>query len=55
MVLILHSLVRRLTWSLFPRIVARRAGDVASCYATPSKAEKELGWRAERTVEDCCE
>jgi len=36
------------------KIVGRRAGDVASCFATPGKAEKELGWRAERTVEDCC-
>ena len=28
-------------------IVARRPGDVAACYADPSRAERELGWRAE--------
>jgi UDP-glucose 4-epimerase len=26
----------------------RRSGDVAACYADPTKAEKELGWRANR-------
>lgn len=33
-------------------IVGRRAGDVAVCYADPSKAEAELGWKAELTIED---
>ena len=36
------------------QIGARRAGDVASCYADVSKAEKELGWKAERNIEDMC-
>jgi len=35
-------------------IVGRRAGDVAECYACADKAEKELGWRAEYTLEDMC-
>lgn len=35
-------------------IVARRPGDVASCYAAPEKAEKQLGWIAEYTLEDMC-
>ena len=34
------------------KIVGRRAGDIASCYADPSKAEKELGWKAELGLED---
>jgi len=29
-------------------IVSRRAGDIASCYADPSKAERELNWKALR-------
>lgn len=33
-------------------IVARRQGDIATCYADPSKAEKELGWRTRLKVED---
>jgi UDP-glucose 4-epimerase len=36
------------------RIVDRRPGDIAECYADPSKAERELGWRAEYTLEDMC-
>lgn len=35
-------------------IVARRPGDIASCYADPSLANQELGWSAEKTVEDAC-
>lgn len=34
------------------RIVGRRAGDLAVVYADPSKAERELGWKATRTIED---
>jgi UDP-glucose 4-epimerase len=37
------------------QIVDRRPGDVASCYASASKAEKELGWIAEKTIEEACE
>lgn len=33
----------------------RRAGDIASCYADASKAERELGWKAELTLDDMCE
>lgn len=32
----------------------RREGDAAICYADPSKAEKELNWKAERDIEDMC-
>ena len=34
------------------KIVGRREGDIASCYADPSKALKELGWKAELGIED---
>ena len=30
------------------QIVPRRVGDIAICYADPSKAERELGWKAAR-------
>lgn len=36
-------------------IVAGRAGDLAVCYSDPSKAYKELGWKAERDIEEMCE
>jgi len=33
----------------------RRAGDIASCYADASKAQKLLGWAANKSVKDMCE
>jgi UDP-glucose 4-epimerase len=36
------------------RFVARRAGDVAACYADPELATRVLGWRAERGLEEMC-
>ena len=34
------------------KIVDRRPGDIAECYANPSKALRELEWRAEKSLED---
>ncbi len=36
------------------QIVARRPGDIAACYADPSKAKEELGWQAEKNIVDMC-
>lgn len=36
------------------KIVERRPGDIATCYSNPEKAEKELNWKAEKTLEDMC-
>ena len=36
------------------RIVARRAGDIATCYADPRKAEEKLHWHAEKNIDDMC-
>jgi UDP-glucose 4-epimerase len=33
------------------RVMARRAGDIATCYADPALAAAELGWRAELGIE----
>lgn len=30
------------------KVAARRPGDIATCYADPAKAERELGWKAKR-------
>ena len=35
-------------------IAPRRSGDVAACYADPSRAEAELGWRAECGLKEMC-
>ena len=36
-------------------IKPRRAGDIAACYADCSKAQQELGWHAELSIEQACE
>ena len=35
-------------------IKPRRPGDIATCYSDPSKAEKELGWKAQYGITDMC-
>ena len=35
-------------------IKERRAGDIAQCYADSTKAQKELGWKAQYDIEDMC-
>lgn len=35
-------------------IKPRRAGDIAMCYADPSKAKEELGWEAKRGIAEMC-
>ncbi|MBQ7336367.1 MAG: UDP-glucose 4-epimerase GalE [Clostridia bacterium] len=36
------------------QITARRPGDIATCYADPSKAYSVLGWKAENGIDDMC-
>lgn len=36
-------------------VTSRREGDIAMCYADVSKALEELGWRAERDIDEMCE
>ena len=37
------------------QIKPRRAGDIATCYSDAAKAKEELGWVAERGIEEMCE
>ena len=36
------------------KIAPRRPGDIATCYADPAKARRELNWTTEKTLEDMC-
>ncbi len=36
------------------QVVARRVGDIASCYADARLAEQQLGWRASRSIAQMC-
>ncbi|KAH9523759.1 hypothetical protein Btru_040840 [Bulinus truncatus] len=37
------------------KIAPRRAGDISTVYANPEKAEKDLGWKATRNLDEMCE
>lgn len=36
------------------KIIGKRPGDIASCYAAPTKANLALNWKTERTLLDMC-
>lgn len=36
------------------KVVGRRPGDIATCYADTTLAERDLGWKAERSIEQMC-
>ena len=44
----------RLFFQIPYKIAPRRTGDIASCYADPSLAEKEMGWKATRGLAEMC-
>lgn len=37
------------------KVIPRREGDIATCYADPSLAGKDLNWKATRDLKDMCE
>jgi UDP-glucose 4-epimerase len=36
------------------RVVGRRSGDIAACYADPTRAKTALGWQATRSLDEMC-
>lgn len=50
----IHAFEKACQKTLPYEIMPRRAGDIASCYATSEKAEKELGWKAQYDLEKMC-
>ena len=36
------------------KVAPRRPGDLATCYADPTKSREKLGWVAEKNLEDMC-
>ncbi|MGF7228867.1 MAG: UDP-glucose 4-epimerase GalE [Candidatus Saccharibacteria bacterium] len=51
---LLHAFEKACGKTLPYEVVARREGDIASAYADPSKAQQELGWHAQMTLEEAC-
>lgn len=48
----IHAFEKANNLELNYKIVERRPGDIAVCYADATKAQNELGWKAELTLED---
>ena len=36
------------------KVAPRRAGDIPECYANADKAYREIGFKTEYTIVDCC-
>lgn len=51
---VLHAFERACGRELPYVIAPRRPGDIDACWADPSLAEKELGWKAKYTLDDMC-
>ncbi len=52
---VVHAFEKACGKELPCKIMERRAGDIAACYADPAKAKRELGWEAEYGIEKMCE
>ncbi len=52
---LVHSFERVNQVSVPCVIMPRRPGDIAECYADATKAKEELGWVAERSIDDMCQ
>lgn len=50
----IHAFEKASDKTIAYKVIDRRPGDIASCYADPSLANNELGWKAELTTEDAC-
>jgi UDP-glucose 4-epimerase len=51
---IIQAFSRALGREIPYQIAPRRPGDIAECYADAGKAYRELGWKAEKTLDDMC-
>ncbi|MBQ7564910.1 MAG: UDP-glucose 4-epimerase GalE [Lachnospiraceae bacterium] len=51
---LVHAFEKVLGRELPYEIKPRRAGDIATCYADPSKAKRELHWEAKRGIDEMC-
>jgi UDP-glucose 4-epimerase len=51
---LVHAFERATGVTIPYEIAPRRPGDLAECWADPTKAQQILGWHAQKTVEDMC-
>jgi len=51
---LVHTFEKANNLKIDTKIVGRREGDIAECYAKTDKAKRELHWVAEKTLEEMC-
>ena len=51
---VIHAFEKACGKKLPYKICQRRAGDIAACYANADKAKRDLGWVAERGIDEMC-
>jgi UDP-glucose-4-epimerase len=51
---VIHAFSKAAGQSIPYEFVERRAGDIAVCYADPGKVQKELGWSAQKGLDEMC-
>ena len=51
----IHTMSKTVGRPLPYKVIGRRAGDLGTAIADPSLSYKELGWRAEKTLQDMCD
>ena len=51
---LIHAFEKACGHDIAYEISPRRPGDVAACFANAEKAAQELGWKAQKTIEDAC-
>ncbi|MCM1043310.1 MAG: UDP-glucose 4-epimerase GalE [Corallococcus sp.] len=51
---VLHAFEKACGKTIPYKIEPRRAGDIDACYADPSKANAQLGWKAEHGIDEMC-
>lgn len=51
---LLHAFERACGRELPYEVGPRRAGDLPTTFADPTRAREELGWKAQKTIDDMC-
>lgn len=51
---VLHAFEKACGCEIPYKVVSRRSGDIAECYADPQKAKNELDWNAQKGLDEMC-
>lgn len=51
---VIHAFEKACGKNINYEITKRRPGDIATCYADPTKAQNDLDWKAQKNIDDMC-